>query len=498
MKNKKPPGPLDMRKKREFSFNPRIVNPVKIEKTVIFSADEQIRNSTTGLREKMPWIDVLLYSNPLKVSGYISDKATAFLLDDTAISLVDTAKIRKNNKDSVIILLTSNEYIQRSHPSAAEEAFPFTSKADFVFAVNQKELTPDKIVSAAIRAGEDFINIHKYSKVRRYIFLIIDDEPRWFSQFLPVLYNIIGQRADVRITRTYEETLEFLFGVKQKKDIDPQKYLDQGYGDDVVCVITDVFFQKGNDLSSEAGKEIIDLIHKYYPRIRIIIASKAKEAVDLNHSAFLLPKGDPGSLLTLSSYIHDYTGMGEFLILDEDGKELYRIKNIQELYALLEFTYKNSKEAEKLRNLLEEYGRKDYFSTWLYMHSFRELGDKLRPKHDKGHRMITVLKRNILYEILRMENTPLIINGNKIYNLSDLYKLLKSIDPKKIQPLTDNDVFSSWLDRKGYTELAEELRPIHGSGEKLVRSLASRVRKWIKLYQKQGFEKSNNRVVFKP
>jgi len=54
------------------------------------------------------------------------------------------------------------------------------------------------------------------------------------------------------------------------------------------------------------------------------------------------------------------------------------------------------------------------------------------------------------------------------------------------------------LDRKGYTELAEELRPIHGSGEKLVRSLASRVRKWIKLYQKQGFEKSNNRVVFKP
>jgi len=217
MKNKKPHNLLNIRKKREFSFDPRIVNPVKIEKTVIFSADEQIRNSTTVLREKMPWIDVLLYSNPLKVSSYISDEATAFLLDDTAISLVDTEKIRKNNKDSVIILLTSNEYIQRSHPSAAEEAFPFTSKADFVFAVNRKELTPDKIVSAAIRAGEDFINIHKYSKVRRYIFLIIDDEPRWFSQFLPVLYNIIGQRADVRITRTYEETLEFLFGVKQKK-----------------------------------------------------------------------------------------------------------------------------------------------------------------------------------------------------------------------------------------------------------------------------------------
>ena len=381
-------------KKREFPFGPRIVNPVWIEKTVIFSADEQIRNSAKVLKEKMPWIDVLLYSNPLEVSSYISNKATVFLLDDTAISLVDVEEIKKNNKDAVIILLTSNEYIQRSHPSAAEEAFPFTSKADFVFAVNRKELTPDKIISAAIRAGEDFINIHKYSKVRRYIFLVVDDEPRWFSQFLPVLYNIIGQRADVRITRTYEETLKFLFGVKYKKDINPKNYLDQGHGDDVVCVITDIFFQKENDLSSEAGKDIIDLIHTYYPRIRIIIASKAEEAFDLNHSAFLLPKGDPGSLLTLSSYIHDYTGMGDFLILDKDGKELYRIKNIQELYALLEYALENSKEAEKLRNILEEYGRKDYFSTWLYMHSFRELGDRLRPKHDQGHRMITVLKRS--------------------------------------------------------------------------------------------------------
>ena len=498
MKNINPSDPFNKRKKREFTFDPRIVNPVKIEKTIIFSADELIRKSISVLKEKMPWIDVLLYSDPLKVSSYIYDKATAFLLDDTAISLVDTEKIRKNNKDSVIILLSSNEYIQSSHPSAAEQAFPFTSKADFVFAVNRKELTPDKIVTAAIRAGEDFINIHNYSKVRRYIFLIVDDEPRWFSQFLPLLYNIIGQRADVRITRTYEETLKFLFGVKNKKDIDPQKYLDRGYGDDVVCIITDIFFQKGKDLSSEAGKDIIDLIHKYYPRIRIIIASKAKEAFDLNHSAFLLPKGDPGSLLTLSSYIYDYTGMGDFLILDKNGKELYRIKNIQELYTLLEFANENSKEAEKLRKLLEEYGRKDYFSTWLYMHSFRELGDKLRPKHDIGHRMITVLKRYILREILRMENTPLIINGNKIYSLSDLYKLLKSIDPKKIQLLTDNDVFSSWLDRKGFTELAEELRPIHGSGEKLVRSLASRIRKWIKIYQKQGSKKIKDRVVFKP
>jgi hypothetical protein len=42
------------------------------------------------------------------------------------------------------------------------------------------------------------------------------------------------------------------------------------------------------------------------------------------------------------------------------------------------------------------------------------------------------------------------------------------------------------LDRKGYPELAEEIRPIHGSGEKLKEALKQSVSKWIALYEQRG------------
>jgi hypothetical protein len=152
---------------------------------------------------------------------------------------------------------------------------------------------------------------------------------------------------------------------------------------------------------------------------------------------------------------------------------------------VLEQAGENTPEAIKQRGILEGYGKRDCISTWLYMHSFRELGDVLRPMHLMGQRMITILKKHLKSEVLRMASTPLYIDDKKASNLRDLLHLLKKADPSKIQSLSNNDVFSSWLDRKGYTELAEELRPIHGTGQALIKSLSSIVEKWVYIYGKK-------------
>jgi hypothetical protein len=472
-------------KKREFKFVPRIINPVKIANVVIFSAEERVRQASGILKESIPWIKVDVLPDPISASNYGSEQASVLIFDDIAMTLIDDKKIRKNVQDVVLVLLSSNSMIHCSPPVVAQEKFPYTNKADLVFAINHSEFVPEKILPSVVRCAEDKLNIEEYSKARRFIFLIVDDEPRWFSQFLPTLYNIIGQRADVMITRTYEETLHFLFGVEDEAEIDEENYCSHGHGDDVVCVITDIFFPKGRILKCDAGKDLFNLISKYYPRIPIIIASKAKESYDLKDFAFIMPKGDKGSLQILKGYIHDFTGMGDFFIRGKTGKIYHRLRNIRELYQIMLKAETNTEDGQELREILETYGRKDYFSTWLYMHGFRELADKLRPKRDTGKRLITVLKRHLKREILRMNDTPLIIDGNKVFNLYDLLHTLRTIDPDKIQYLSDNDFFSNWLDRKGYPELAEEFRPIHGSGAKLEEALADIVEKWIHIYERK-------------
>jgi hypothetical protein len=474
---------------KEFKFKPRIINPVKITKASIFSADEDVRKTIDTLKENMPWMDVDIVKDPISASNYKFDSASVFIFDDTAMTIVDAARIKKNNTNTILALLSSNDFIHHSPPTICRERFPYTAKPDLVFAVDRRDYTPDRIITAVVRCAEDRLNIEKYSKERRYIFLIVDDEPQWFSQFLPVLYDIIGQRANIMTTRTYEETLKFIFGVEHESEIDEKSYLSHGHGDDVVCVITDIFFPKGDNLKSDAGKDLINLINKYYRRIPVIVASRAAVAEDLKNISFIMPKGDPGSLQTLENYIHNFTGMGDFLILDKNGQELYRIKNIREMYEVVLKADKDTDEAKKLRALLEIYAQKDWFSTWLFMHGYKELGDKLRPRKAKGHRLVTLLKNHLKREIQRLNYTPLIIDKNKIFNVVDLLGVLRTVSHHKIQKFSDNDLFSTWLDYQGYPELAEELRPIHNKGAKLEKILATIVEKWINIYKSR--EKSD-------
>jgi hypothetical protein len=204
------------RSRREFAFIPRIINPVKVVNAIVLSAGEEVREACKVLRQSMPWVETRVMSNPASAADYKSEQASVLIFDDTAMIMVDAEKIRRSNRDVVLVLLSSNPFIYCSPPSVAQEKFPYTSKADLVFAMNNREFTPHRIITSVVRSAEDLLNIEKYSRARRFVFLIVDDEPRWFSQFLPVLYDIIGQRADVMITRTYEETLRFLFGVERE------------------------------------------------------------------------------------------------------------------------------------------------------------------------------------------------------------------------------------------------------------------------------------------
>jgi hypothetical protein len=471
---------------REYEFVPRIINPVKLKRALFFAADAQVRESRKVLEEKMPWLKTELLHDPHSVLTAVSGEPSVFLFDDTSLAILDAKKLRSGDPDSVFVLFSFQPFIQCAPPQAAAQKYPYTAFADLVFAVNRNEFPPDTIVLAAVRAAEDRLNIIKHSGLKRFVFHIVDDEPRWFSQFLPVLYTIIGQRADIMITRTYEESLRFLFGVEEETKIRSDIRLSPGQGDDVVCLITDIFFPKGTELQSGAGRDLIRLVNKHYPRIPMIIASKAKEAHELQELGFVLPKGDPGSLQKLKEYILDFTGIGDFLVADDEGRELRRARNIREICGILLDAEKETEEARRLRLILENYGDKDKFSTWLYMHSYRELGDRLRPRRSRGRELIALLKRNLMVEIARLERTPLAMGDEKIFNLPDLLAALRSLAPETIQPYSDNDILSSWLDRKGFSELAEQLRPIHGSGAGLRHTLVEIVENWMTTYRKQG------------
>lgn len=464
-------------------YVPRVINPVKVKHVLIFSANEDVQKAKKTLKSNLPWAEVLVFSDPMSAADFKAPEASVLICDDTALNLLDIEKVRSNNPDLVVALLSTLESIQCTPTVVSFRNYAFTRKADLIFAVNRKECSPPRMITAVVRSAEDHLNICKYSKARRYIILVVDDEPRWTTQFLPVLYDIIGQRAAVKVTRTYEETLRFLFGVEDEAEIDDTSYRSQGCGDDVVCLISDIYFPRGQDSHSDSGTKLVRVVDKYYPRFPKIIASKASQADDLKNTAFLMPKGDPGSLHTLEEFIHDFTGMGDFLVCSQSGRELFRAKNLRDLLEIFKKAEKSTKQGEKLRHVLEESGERDNFSTWLYMHGFKELANRILPMRARGRKLVSLLKRLFEEEVARVDTTPLVVSGREIYDLPELLEVIETVPATELQEYSDNDVFSTWLDRKGYSELAEEIRPIHGSGQRLERILAEKVAKWLKIYQ---------------
>ena len=477
--------PKAARQRRDFTFIPRAVNPIKVQEVSIISTDEGLRKSCARLQAEMPWVSARVLGNPRAVSWMRREGGKVLVVDDVAMNLMDVDAARRESGDVVVVLLSFVKLVQIATPEVSRREFPYTAKADLVFAVNQSDISPDRIIASVVRAAEDHLNIRKRSDVRRFIVLIVDDEPCWPSQFLPVLYKLIGQRAGVSISRTYEEALRFMFGVRYESEI-AADYWEHGCGDQVVCLITDLLFPKGSDISAEAGREFIRLVRKYYDRIPIVIASKAKEALELADAGFVLPKGDEGSLDMLRSFLRDQTGMGDFVLYDERGVQRRRLKEIGGIYSMLSEAAGQGQEAQDLRKLLEAYGERDKFSTWFYMHSYRELGDRLRPLRVRGRRMITVLRRLLLREMLRMRYTPLRLDRTEVYNLGRLAEAVRSADPAQVEALANDDAISSWLDRKGYSELADALRPIHGKGPELGRMISDIVEKWHFIYRNRG------------
>jgi hypothetical protein len=503
------------RRPRQFSFRPRIINPVKIRDVVVLAAAGAIREAARLVQPELPWVRFQVLAGPSALSAFRSDAPAVVLLDDVAANIVDLQQVRRDAPDAVLVLLSAYPLVQCSPPAVARAEYPYTAGVDLVFAVNDTDCAPRAILKSVIRCAEDHLNVQRGPATRRFIFLLVDDEPRWFSEFLPVLYEIIGQRADVQLTRTYEEATRFLFGDEDAPRSGsplpgadtrvpgagshlpgagaprpasglepPASGLLSGHADDVVCLITDIYFPRGDTVDAAAGRDLVHRVRTRFPRIPIIIASKAAEAAGLG-AAFVLPKGDPGSLALLRTSVRDLTGMGDFVVYGEDGAELRRVKDLAGLYDLVVAAGGDAPGAIGLRGILSRYAEQDRFSTWLYMHGFRDLGDRLRPERHTGESLVRVLGRHLRRELLKMRCTPLVIDGVRIGDLEELNVALRTVSFEHLEEFGDNDAISTWLDQRGYPELANELRPIHGRGADLQRQVAGVVARWLPLYRRR-------------
>lgn len=448
------------------------INDRRVQKVLAYVTSpgdaERIRRVVMGTYPLM-WFEHI--ESPLAFVGIRDEAPTVIFVDDRSIADISRDTIRNNFPNSIIVLISAREDVCSRPPQFSSAFFPDVEKADLIAATAGADKIPfESVVCSFIRLAEDRMNIERQDSdppaiARRFIVMVVDDEPRWFAEFLPELYSIIGRRADIITKRTYEDAIAFL----------------DAHGDDVVCLISDMLFPKGGVITEEAGRSLVQHAHGCFSRIAQVVASKADSAESLRHIAYILPKGDARSLAELRMFIHDFAGFGDFII-PVSGRVL-RIKSIAGLQDAI-------RRAEL--QVLEEYADRDYFSTWLYMHGFYIAGNKVRVDRSRGSALRDFLLGALGEEMVRLEDDPFVITDEagaeryKGFSLREINEQIRGLPAAMLEKWEENDSLSFWLMRHGYAELADELRPLHGLGEDVKRSIAAIFERWIQEYEQRG------------
>jgi CheY-like chemotaxis protein len=221
-----------------------------------------------------------------------------------------------------------------------------------------------RILPAIVKLVEDRINVpHDTGELGVQAIIVIEDNIRFYSSFLPVIYaELIAQalalvpeginlahklmrlqaRPKILLGRSFEEAWQ---------------YFDR-YQENILGVISDIQFPKGGVLSTDGGVEFARRVRRRQPDIPVMLQSSRpdKERLAQAVGASFLVKDSPTLLQDLRRFMVDNFGFGDFIFRMPDGTEVARAHDLKALEEKLHTVPADSVAFHSERN---------HFSKWL-------------------------------------------------------------------------------------------------------------------------------------
>jgi hypothetical protein len=256
----------------------------------------------------------------------------------------------------VFLLLNNNsdlEYVMKRKSS--------TKHIDKVFVWNGES----QVFFAMIKHVEDRINAENdTNKGMVRVILLVEDSPKYYSRYLPMLYNIVLEQTRRIIDDVSTDELYRVLKLRARPKIllasnyEEARQIFDDYRDFMLCMITDVRFEKDGVDDPEAGFKLVKYARKntrYLPTIiQSSAESNARRAYELK-STFINKNSETLSQ-DFKSFITHYLGFGNFIYRDDKGKIIGVARSLKEFEKQL---------ARIPDESLLHHAKKDHFSLWL-------------------------------------------------------------------------------------------------------------------------------------
>ena len=236
-----------------------------------------------------------------------------------------------------------------------------TKHIDKVFVWNGES----QVFFAMIKHVEDMINVENDTDIGMVrVILLVEDSPQYYSRYLPLLYNVVLEQTKRIIDDVSTDELYKVLKLRARPKIlvasdyeEAMQVIDK-YRDYLLCLITDVKFNRNGKEDEEAGFKLVRYARENMRYLPTIIQSSdqsnAENAFEL-HSTFINKNSETLSQ-DFKSFITHHLGFGNFIYRNEKGKIIGVARSLKEF-------------EKQLRDIpdgsLIHHGRKDHFSMWL-------------------------------------------------------------------------------------------------------------------------------------
>ena len=261
-----------------------------------------------------------------------------------------------------------------------------------------------KIFFAMINYLEDKINVENDTTIGMVrVILLVEDSPKYYSLYLPMLYNIVLEQTKHIIEDVTTDELYRILRLKARPKIllastfEEAVYIFNKYRDNILCLISDVKFKKDGKLNGNAGFSLAKQTRKELPDLPIMLQSSDEENAQKSYElkASFINKNSETLLTDFKSFITHYLGFGNFIYRNKEGMQIAVAKSLKEFEDLLKTIPEES---------LLYHARKDHFSLWLMARGEIQVAKILNPAKVSDFKDLASLREYLINVIRDFRN----------------------------------------------------------------------------------------------
>ena len=271
-----------------------------------------------------------------------------------------------------------------------------------------------RILIALVKYIEDKRNVlHDTRAIGVPVLLVVEDNIRYYSSFLPVIYTELIKQSR-RVIKEGINVAHKLVRMQARPKIllssnfEDAAQLVQQYRDYLFGVVSDVEFPWDGKLNADAGFELAHIVRNLVPDAPVVLQTSRTEFRPRAHAEgySFLRKRSPTLLRDLRRILTDHFGFGDFVFRMPDQREVGRAKDLNELEEQLQTVPAES---------IVYHAQSNHFSHWLMARTEFALAAKLRPRKVSDFSGPEHLRRDLIESIndYRREQSEVLIGDFK-------------------------------------------------------------------------------------